>query len=226
MWRTSVSAVIIAFVVGLVDVSAGSDTPQKDAGVKVSGVVYTAPPEGGEGWQAHRCSGAAVHIRDVPAGWNPGPSANPVELKFIKGRLVPEFACIQVGQMLLVKCPEGEVFNLIAHSRARGDFGRFPRRDPKVFTDNFPKSDDFVSLVCNIHATAKAQIQVVPTPGFVLCDTDGKFTLPRQLPKGEHVLRGFFPSMGWGEKTIRLQGDEGEISVELALAPRKAKAAK
>jgi hypothetical protein len=226
MSRASVSAVVVAVMAGLVLKSAGTEPPANDIGVKVSGLVYAASPQDEKGSNHTPAAGAAVHLRDVPLGWKPEPSADPVELKFVQGKLVPDFACIQVGQQLLVKCPEGEVFNLVAYSRARGNFGRILPSDPKIFTDSFPKPDDYVSLVCMVHPTVKAQIQVVPTPGFVLCDTEGKFTLPRRLPKGEHVLRGFLPGIGWGEKTIRLLGDEGEVSLELELFLGKGKTQK
>jgi hypothetical protein len=222
MRRATVSVGIVAVAVWLGSMASGSDAPAKEIGVKISGVVYAAAPADGKAGARTPAAGAAVHLRDLPAGWKPEPSVDPVELKFVKKRLVPEFACIQVGQKLVVKCPEGEIFRLSARSRARGEFGQFPPPDPKVFTDSFPNPDDFVSLVCAIHPTAMAHIQVVPTPGFVLCDAEGKFTLPKRLPKGEHVLRGFLPGKGWGEKAIRLQGYEGDISVELQVAPRKA----
>lgn len=199
-----------------------SATDQPSTGeVKVSGTVFTTVK--GSSRDKKPVPGAAVHLAKIPTGWKLTPSDDPVELKFAKGLLVPEFACVQVGQKLVVKCPEGEVFSLHADSPERGDFGRTIPRDPTVFSDSFPKPDDRVLLKCSIHPTAKARIQVVPTPGFAQCDSNGKFTLPRRLPKGEHVLKGYFPGKGWAEKTINLRGDEGEVSVELELTPRKEK---
>lgn len=85
---------------------------------------------------------------------------------------------------------------------------------------DFAEPDDFVILRCNIHPTAKAHLQVVPTPVFTLCDGEGKFVLPGCFPKGKHVLRAFFPGAGWAEKASAIRGDEGEVAVDLELVPR------
>jgi hypothetical protein len=192
-----------------------------EAGVKVSGLVYfMAAGEVSSERVKRRAAGAAVHLRDLPAGWDATPPADPVRLQFREGRLRPEFACLQVGQELVVKAPEGETFALRAVSRERGRFGAVVPPDPKVFTARFPRPDDFVLVTCALHPTAKAHLQVVPTPGFALCDGEGRFRLPRRLPKGRHVLKGFLPGRGWGEKAITLRGDEGAVAVELELTPR------
>jgi WD40 repeat protein/S1-C subfamily serine protease len=190
-------------------------------GVKVSGRVFGTVAAEGNGKPVKKAAGgAAIHLRDLPHGWDAKPSADPVTLKFIKGRLVPAFACLQVGQRLVVKAPEGERLALYAHSRERGEYARVIPAAPNEFIDRFPKPDDFVALACAIHPTAQAHLQVVPTPEFTLCDAEGQFTLPRRLPPGRHVLKAFLPGMGWDEKTVTLRGDEGTVTVEIELAPR------
>jgi hypothetical protein len=192
-------------------------------GVKVSGRVFGNVVEEKGGKPVKKpAAGAAVHLRDLPRDWDAGPSAEPVTLRLVKGRLVPELACLQVGQKLVVKAAKGEMFDLHAHSREREEYGQIVPSNPRVFTDSFPKPDDYVSLACAINPRARAHLQVVPTPGFTLCDAEGRFTLPRRLPAGRHVLRGFLPGLGWGEKAITLRGDEGEVRVDIELAPRQA----
>jgi internalin A len=192
-----------------------------EEGVKVRGTVSVTIATNRPGEKVKKAvAGAAVHLRDLPKGWNPKPPVEPVVLHFRKGRIYPEFACLAVGQRLIVRAEEGERFALRAISRARGEFGTLIPPNDRAFTDSFPKPDDFVSLTCALHPTAKAQLQVVPTSVFALCDAEGRFALPERLPKGEHVLRAFFPGAGWGEKAISLRGDEREVVMELELAPR------
>ena len=201
--------------------STANQQPPPGKGVKVSGRVFGIVLGKKEERPVQKAAaGAAVHLRDLPPGWDAKPAADPVTLKFIKGRLVPEFACLQVGQQLVVRASKGEIFDLSAFSQARGNYGRIAPANPMVFTDRFPEPDDFVLLTCAIHPGARAHLQVVPTPGFILCDSEGKFNLPRRLPRGRHVLKAFLPGMGWGEETITLQGDEGRVIVEIALAPQ------
>jgi Leucine-rich repeat (LRR) protein len=190
-------------------------------GVKVRGTVSVLISANRPGEKVKKAvAGAAVHLRDLPKSWKPKPPAESVVLHFRKGRIYPEFACLAVGQRVIVRAEDGERFALRAPSRARGEFGALVSPNDREFTDSFPKPDDFVSLTCALHPNAKAHLQVVPTPVFALCDAAGKFTLLERLPKGEHVLRAFLPGVGWGEKAIALRGDEGEVVVEVELAPR------
>jgi hypothetical protein len=186
-----------------------------EAGVKVTGTVFV------QGKAKQPVGGAAVHLRDLPKGWDGRPSKEPIVLVFRKGRLTPEFACIQTGQQLLVRAVKGERFLLRAQSRARGYFGTLLPPASGDFKDYFPKPDDFVSVTCAWNAAAKAHLQVVATPIFVLCDGQGRFVLPKRLPKGRHVLKAFFPGAGWAEKAITLRGDEGSVAVDLELKPRR-----
>ena len=220
MRRAALHTGLVAVAVGVCSTATEADTPKAEAGVKVSGIVYAAAPEGEKPTGKKTVAGAAVHVRDLPAGWDPKPFDEPLRLSFSKGRISPEFACLQVGQKVVIKALEGETFSLRAYSPARGDFGELVPRNPTLFTDTFPKPDNVVTINCAIHPTARAQLQVVPTPGFALCDAGGRFTLPRRLPKGEHVLKGFYPGVGFAEKAVALRGDEGEVAVELYLAPR------
>jgi hypothetical protein len=195
--------------------------PGPDTGVKVSGTVCALAPGPTPQKKVKKpVPGAAVHLRDLPAGWDRGPSRAPLVLHFRKGRIVPEFACLQVGQPLVVRAAKGEAFALRAHSPARGEIGATAPPDDREFRDAFPRPDDRVSITCALHPTARARLQVVPTPVFTLCDERGKFVLPRRLPKGTHVLKAFLPGAGWGEKVITLRGDEGSLRVELELGSR------
>jgi hypothetical protein len=195
---------------------AEADVPEKEIGVAVSGTVYTSS----KAEDVRTVAGASVHLRDLPTEWDVKPPDEPLILAFSKGEITPKFACLQVDQKVVIKAPEGEMFALRAYSRARGEFGVVVPPDRTLFTDSFPKPDNAVLISCAIHPMAKAQLHVVPTPGHALCDSEGRFILPRRLPKGEHVLIAFYPGVGWAEKPITLRGDEESITVEMYLAPK------
>lgn len=94
--------------------------------------------------------------------------------------------------------------NVFSYSPAkRFDFGRYRRDDRPVPSKVFDQPG-LVTLRCDIHEHMRALILVLPTPHYVVSDTEGRYRLSG-LPSGRYTLKAWLTSKSTLERPVELK---------------------
>ena len=110
------------------------------------------------------------------------------DLTFLPG-LLP----VQVGTRVEFPNFDDAYHNIFSFSPAkRFDLGRYRPDEKPVPSVTFEEAG-LVTLRCDIHEHMRALILVLPTPHFVMTDTDGRFRLGG-LPAGRYTVRAWIDS--------------------------------
>ncbi|HJT80967.1 MAG TPA: carboxypeptidase regulatory-like domain-containing protein [Chthoniobacterales bacterium] len=111
---------------------------------------------------------------------------------------------VQVGTKIEFPNLDDTYHNVFSYSPAkRFDLGRYRRNEKPVPTQIFDRPG-LVTLRCDIHEHMRGLILVVPTPYFVLSDTDGRYRLTG-LPAGHYTLKAWLTSKSTLERPVNLK---------------------
>ena len=111
---------------------------------------------------------------------------------------------IQAGTRVEFPNLDDTYHNVFSYSPTkRFDLGRYRRNEKPVPAQIFDRPG-LVTLRCDIHEHMRALILVVPTPYFVISDTDGRYRLSG-LPAGHYTLRAWLTSKSTLERPVDLK---------------------
>jgi plastocyanin len=188
------SASFAATVEGRVPLPKGRTAPvvnQRYYVVANAGVLSTNPPL------------AVVYIE----GDFPRPTTPPVaEMTQKDLTFLPSLLPVQVGTRVSFPNLDDTYHNIFSFSPPkRFDLGRYradERPAPSVLFD----VPGLVTLRCDIHEHMRALIVVLPTPHFVITDSDGTFRL-NGVPAGRYTLKAWIDSKTTKELAVDLKDD-------------------
>lgn len=122
---------------------------------------------------------------------------------------VPSILPIQVGTRVEFPNLDSTYHNIFSFSPTkRFDLGRYRSDERPVPSVLFDKAG-LVTLRCDIHEHMRALVLVLPTPYFVMTDTDGHYRLDG-LPDGKYVLKAWVDSRTTREQQVELR--EGTVA--------------
>ncbi len=124
----------------------------------------------------------------------PAPESVPVQ-QIIQTNFtfVPALLAVQVGTKVEFPNLDNTFHNIFSFSPAkRFDLGRYRPDERPVPSQVFDKPG-LVTLRCDIHEHMRGLILVLPTPHFVMSDSEGRFRLAG-LPSGHHTLKAWLSS--------------------------------
>ena len=157
--------------------------------VTTAGAITTSPP-------------LAVIYLD---GSFPKP-ATPVTKVILQKNLTfePLLLPIQVGTRVEFPNLDDTYHNVFSYSPTkRFDLGRYRRNEKPVPAQIFDRPG-LVTLRCDIHEHMRGLILVLPTPHFVISDTEGRYRLTG-LPPGRHTLKAWLTSKSTLEQPVELK---------------------
>lgn len=163
-------------------------------------------------------TGTTVYVLDVPRELDSKPDRL-ASLKIQDGKFTPDYLAVQCGQKVEVSWPENEQHNIGVSARANWQPGRAIAPDPRRLVHTFRRPEDRVGLGCNIHYFEQCYLTVVPNAYFVQTAHDGRFQMPRALPRGEYVVRAVHPRIGSSQVKVTVSGRFKTETVEIGLVP-------
>lgn len=117
---------------------------------------------------------------------------------------VPLLLPVEVGTKIEFPNLDDTYHNVFSYSPAkRFDFGRYRRNEKPVPSQVFDRPG-LVTLRCDIHEHMRALILVLPTPHYVVSDTDGRYRLSG-LPSGRYTLKAWLTSKSTLERPVDLK---------------------
>jgi plastocyanin len=162
---------------------------QRYAVVTRGGAVATYPPL------------AVIYLE----GSFPKPSSPPTKQIIQKDlTFVPLLLPVQVGTKVEFPNLDDTYHNIFSYSPPkRFDLGRY-RRDEKPVPSQVFDVPGLVTLRCDIHEHMRGLILVLPTPHFVISDSEGRYRLGR-LPSGHYMLKAWLTSKSTLERPVELK---------------------
>lgn len=135
----------------------------------------------------------------------PKPAAPPTKTIIQKDlAFVPLLLPVQVGTKIEFPNLDDTYHNVFSYSPSkRFDLGRYRRNEKPVPSQVFEKPG-LVTLRCDIHEHMRGLILVLPTPHFVISDTDGRYRLSG-LPSGQYTLKAWLTSKSTLERPVDLK---------------------
>ena len=119
-------------------------------------------------------------------------------------RFVPSLLAIQVGTRVEFPNLDATYHNIFSFSPAkRFDLGRY-RSDEKPVPSVLFEQPGLVTLRCDIHEHMRALILVLPTPFFVLTDTDGHYRLTG-IPPGRYQAKAWIDSRSTRSRPVEVR---------------------
>jgi hypothetical protein len=194
---------------------ADAHDPLPDPTYSISGVVRGAPAD--RRGAGKLLPGAGVFVVNLPKGVRFPAPGRPVELIMDNCRISPSYACVVVGQQLVLSPKDGEIHNPWVESRHRPHYSSVIPPQGAGLVERFDRPEPWVSCTCSVHASERAIVTVVPNPVFTLAGPGGNYRLPHRLPAGTYVLRACFPGWISVEKKVVLDGVRGEVKVDFQL---------
>jgi plastocyanin len=159
--------------------------------VSRSGVLATNPPL------------AVVYLEgDFPAPATPAT----VKLPQKDFAFIPALLPIRVGTRVEFPNLDDTYHNIFSYSPAkRFDLGRYRPDETPVPVQTFDTAG-LVTLRCDIHEHMRGLILVLPTPHFIVTDTEGRFRLTG-LPPGHYTLKVWLDSRTTLTRPVELTAD-------------------
>ncbi len=188
-----------ATITGRVQLPAARTAPvmnQRYEIVSRAGILATNPPL------------AVVYLEgDFPAPAAPAT----VKLPQKDFAFVPALLPVRVGTRVEFPNLDDTYHNIFSYSPAkRFDLGRYRPDETPVPVQTFD-TPGLVTLRCDIHEHMRGLILVLPTPHFVLTDTEGRFRLTG-LPSGHYTLKVWLDSRTTLTRPVELTADSALIA--------------
>ena len=153
-------------------------------------------------------------------GFDEAPPANPVVVKQVGKRFLPDLVAITAGGT--VSFPNGDPFlhNVFSPTSERMfDLGSYKQGDARSRT--FPRRG-VVDVYCNIHPEMSATLVVLPNTRYAFADASGHFNIDH-VPPGTWTLFAFSRQAVQPVSTRITVGSDGALEINLKLdeAPRE-----
>lgn len=157
--------------------------------VTKGGAIATSPPL------------AVVYLE----GSFPKPASPPIQQILQKDlTFVPLLLPVQVGTKIEFPNLDDTYHNVFSYSPPkRFDLGRYRKNEKPVPSQVFDRPG-LVTLRCDIHEHMRGLILVLPTPYFVISDTEGRYRLSG-LPSGRYTLKAWLTSKSTLERPVELK---------------------
>ena len=131
---------------------------------------------------------------------------------------IPHVIAVMTGQPILVKNSDPFLHNVhsLALDNPAFNFGQ-PNIDPGKKVDPMKTAERF-KIKCDVHPWMSAQVSVFEHPYFAVSKEDGTFTIPGNLPDGEHTLVFWHEKFGEKEQKVMVAGGKAEANIEFEAA--------
>ena len=157
--------------------------------VTKGGVIATSPP-------------LAIVYLEGPFPKRSAPRTETMEQKDLA--FIPLLLPVQVGTKVEFPNLDDTYHNVFSYSPAkRFDLGRYRQNEKPVPYQIFDKPG-LITLRCDIHEHMRGLILVLPTPYFVISNTDGSYRLTG-LPSGHYKLKAWLTSKSTLEREVDLK---------------------
>jgi plastocyanin len=135
----------------------------------------------------------------------PKPASPPVKVIIQKDlTFLPLLLPVQVGTKIEFPNLDDTYHNVFSYSPPkRFDLGRYRRNEKPVPSVVFDVPG-LVTLRCDIHEHMRGLILVLPTPHFVISNTEGRYRLSG-LPSGRYTLKAWLTSKSTLEKPVQVK---------------------
>ena len=139
------------------------------------------------------------------------PPKDPAVLDQKGCQYTPHVIAVMVGQPLLVKNSDNFLHNVHALSidNPAFNFGQ-PTKDPNGRKVEPMKTAERFKIKCDVHPWMGAFVAVHEHPFFGVSKEDGTFTIPGNLPDGEHTLVAWHEKLGEKEIKVMVSGGKAE----------------
>lgn len=156
-----------------------------------------------------------VYVRNVRSGLVRG---HTIEIKQKDKRFVPETLVVQRGTKVSFPNFDAVYHNVFSPSPVHPfDLGSYRAGDP-VRSETLTAAG-VVDLYCNLHASMRASILVVPGPHYAKVGTDGSFRIG-SVPTGRREIVAWSPSTSPATVTIEVGPDGGVANLAVKSLPR------
>ena len=154
-----------------------------------------------------KLANVVVSVKAEPGGEAP---KEPAVLDQKGCQYVPHVVAVMQGQPLIVKNSDPFLHNVhsLAIDNPAFNFGQ-PNIDPGRKVDPMKVAERF-KIKCDVHPWMNAQVSVFEHPYFAVTKEDGTFTIPGNLPDGEHTLVAWHEKFGEQEAKVTVTGGKAE----------------
>ena len=130
----------------------------------------------------------------------------------------PHVIAVMTGQPIQVKNSDPFLHNVhsLALDNPAFNFGQ-PNIDPGKKVDPMKAPERF-KIKCDVHPWMSAQVSVFEHPFFAVTKEDGTFTIPGNVPDGEHTLVFWHEKFGEKEQKVMVSGGKAEANAEFEAA--------
>ena len=122
----------------------------------------------------------------------------------------PRVIAVMAGQPIVVKNSDPFLHNVhsLAIDNPAFNFGQ-PNVDPGRKVEPMKVAERF-KIKCDVHPWMAAHVSVFEHPYFAVSKEDGTFTIPGNLPDGEHTLVAWHEKFGEQEAKVTVSGGKAE----------------
>jgi plastocyanin len=157
-----------------------------------------------------------ITLQGPGLGGSTGASAAPAVLDQRGCEYKPSILAVQTDQKIVVKNSDPVMHNVHPTPAVSGNKednkAQMPNGPDLTFT--FPKAENFLKVVCNVHPWMFAWVTIVDNPHFAVSAKDGTFKIAN-VPAGKYTLQAAHRKAGKVTKEIEVK--EGETKVDLTL---------
>lgn len=150
------------------------------------------------------------------SGKSTGASAAPAVLDQKGCEYKPSILAVQTDQKITVKNSDPVMHNVHPTPAVAGNKednkAQMPNGPELTFT--FPKPENFLKVVCNVHPWMFSWVTVVDNPYFAVSAKDGTFKIAN-VPPGKYTLQAAHRKAG--KTTQEIEVKDGETKVDLTL---------
>ena len=162
-----------------------------------------------------KLANVVVSVKAEPGGNAP---AQPAVLDQKACQYHPHVIAVMTGQPITVKHSDPVLPNVhsLALDNPAFNFGQ-PNVDPGKKVEPMKAAERF-KIKCDVHPWMSAHISVFEHPFFAVSKEDGTFTIPGNLPDGEHTLVFWHEKFGEKEQKVMVSGGKAEANAEFEAA--------
>lgn len=157
-----------------------------------------------------------ITLQGAGLGGSTGASAAPAVLDQKGCEYKPTILAVQTDQKIVVKNSDPVMHNVHPTPAVAGNKednkAQMPNGPDLTFT--FPKPENFLKVVCNVHPWMFSWVTVVDNPHFAVSARDGTFKIPN-VPSGKYTLQAAHRKAG--KVTQEIEVKDGETKVDLTL---------